>query len=664
MKKNNYPALFSPLPVGKYIFRNRLVALPVHTGFAHTDGRVSSWMVDFYARLANSGVSMVIVANTAVSKDGTVSKFNLRADKDKFIPGLSKLAKAIKQKGAVACLQLNHAGRFANARQPLLPSPITRSHLSFNVESLKGFLEFFPFEKRFGLTQNFLNQVKTWRHAMSEEDRDRVVQDFGEAGFRAYQAGFDMVELHGANGYLLCQFLSSFTNKFESDFGGNFTRRTAFPIDVIKAVRKKLPKEFPLGFRILLQEWVPGGIRLPEALAFAKVLEKEEIAYLSASAGTYNSLFFPAVLKKMAKPAYLKEDMVKLTNQVNTPVIISGRITTPSFAEELLQSGITDLIGLGRPLVADLEWVKKANDASQKIIQCFNCNQCLKHVVLEKGLNCSRWPKLRRKRTELEHKLLTRNYKALWIIVDKADMLVFKQSLPLLVQKKKESSFLTILFLQEMFDDRDYNLARQDFIQWTKDRLAPLGLIDTPRHYIVMESRDKWEKAVRREIERGNHGQVFICSNLLQSWRERLLYKERGKVLALLNPTAYPHRVMVPVDLSDATLLVLIFLKQTHIGKKNFSFNFVHVVTKPSGQEERRWKELKKISGIDEKFQLELIFTKTNVASTLIKISRAQGYGSIIMGKRGLSGIKQWVLGSVSAGLLRNLRNESLFLID
>ena len=663
--KTGYPLLFSPLKVGKYLICNRLIALPVHTGFAHTDGRVSSWMIDFYARLADSGAGMVIVANTAVSPDGVVSRFNLRADRDKFIPGLGKLANAIKQRGAVACLQLNHAGRFAKTQQPLLPSPITSSNLPFNVESLKGFMEFFPFEKRFSLTQHFINQVKTWRHAMTAEDRERVINDFAGAAFRAYQAGFDMVELHGANGYLLCQFLSPFTNKIESGFGGDFTGRTAFPLAVIREVKKKLPEDFPIGFRLILQEWVPDGIHLPEALAFARLLEKTGIAYLSASAGTYNSLFSPAVLKKMATPAYLKHDMAELTTRVNIPTIISGRINTPSCGEELLRDGIADLIGLGRPLRADPGWVAKARELDQKkIIQCFNCNWCLKQVVLEKGLNCRHWPKLLRKRTELEHKLLTRNYRALWIITDIEDIQTFKQSLPLLVQKKKDRSFPTILFLKGRFDHQDFNLAQQSFIQWTKNKLRPLGLKDTPRHYIVRESKDNWEKAVHQEIIHGNHGQIFICSNQDQPWRSRLLYKERGKVLVHLNANAYPHRVIVPVDLSDATLLVMIFLKQTHIEKKLFSFNFVHVVAGASGQEKQRWKEFKKIVGFDKNIPLELIFTLTDVTSTLIKIIQDQRYGTIVMGKRGLSGIKQWLLGSVSTGVIRNLTDQSLFLID
>ncbi len=665
-KKNEsrYPLLFSPLKVEKYNIKNRVVALPVHTGFAHTDGRASSWMINFYSQLAGSGAGMVIVANTTVSPDGRVSEFNLRADRDEFITGLAKLAKAIKQKGAIACLQLNHAGRFARTERPLLPSPITSSNLTFNVESLKGFMEFFPFEQRFSLTQHFINQVKTWRHAMTEKDRERVVHDFSEAAFRAYQAGFDMVELHGANGYLLCQYLSPFTNKIKSDFGGDFTGRAAFPLAVIRGIKKKLPRDFPLGFRLLLQEWVPDGIQLSEAIAFARLLEKEGIAYLSASGGTYNSLFSPEVLKKMAKTAYLMHDTARLTTQITIPTIISGRITTPSCAEKLLQDGTADLIGLGRPLRTDPGWVAKARDPRQKIIQCLNCNQCLKQVVLEKGFTCRRWPILRQKKTELEHKLLTRNYKALWIIADIKDIQRFKLSLSLIVERKKQGSCPTILFLQETNDDQAFHQARQDFIQWTKNRLYLLGFTDSPRHYTVRADKDKWEAAVYNEIAQGNHGQIFICSNITQPWRERLLYKERGRAIACLNVHPHPHRVLVAIDLSDISLLVMIFLKQTHMGKKLFSFKFVHVATKLSGHEEQRWKTLKKITGFDETIPLEIIPAKTGVVPSLINIIQTQGYGTIVMGKRGLSGIKQWLLGSVSAGVLRRLTNQSLFLID
>jgi len=167
---SNLSTLFSPINIGVHRLENRLVALPVYTGYAHPDGRVSSLLIEHYTRLAGSGVAMVVVANAAIASDGVISEYNLRVDRDEFIPGLNRLARSIKQSGALACLQLNHGGRFAKTGQPLLPSPIDGSSLSFNITSLKNFMEFFPLEQRFGLTHYFLNLAGKWRRAMSAVD--------------------------------------------------------------------------------------------------------------------------------------------------------------------------------------------------------------------------------------------------------------------------------------------------------------------------------------------------------------------------------------------------------------------------------------------------------------------------------------------------------------
>ncbi|MBF0235030.1 MAG: universal stress protein [Desulfamplus sp.] len=728
----SYPSLFTPLNIGKYQIKNRLVALPVHTGFAHTDGSTSSWMVDFYSRIADSGVGMVVVANAAVSHDGVVSRFNLRIDRDEFIPGLSKLADAIKQKGAIACIQLNHAGRFARTERPLLPSAMTSANLSFNVESLKGFMEFFPFEKRFGLTRYVIDKIKTWRDPMTADDRERVINDFASAAFRAYLAGFDMVELHGANGYLLCQYLSLFTNQIKSGFGGDFHGRMAFPLAVIRKIKRKLPKEIPIGFRLLLREWVPGGIDLPESLAFASVLEDEGIVYLSASVGSYNSILSPAVLKKMSRIAYLESDMEILTARVNIPTIISGRITTPLCADKLIQDGVSDLIGLGRPIRTDLQWVAKARnpDSEHKIIKCINCNWCLKRVVLEQGFNCRLWPKLHKERTILEHKLLTRNSRTLWIIADQNDMQIFKESLVLVIHAEQNGSDdviqreceLTVLLFQpvvkrswpdsatpdhekqicfhgKVFNDNSVVSAVDDFVKWIETRLDSTGANNIVLKFIVRNSDENIEETVHDEIKNGEYGRIFICANRKEPWRERLLYKESGKVVVYLNSNNRNQRVIVPVDLSDTTLLVMTFLKQTYMQKKGFSFNFVHVITGYSevlnskalnsedrvlktvysgadnlnanysdtnrfNKERQRWRELKKIAGFNPNIPLEFIFTDKDVTPSIVHAIQIGQYGTVVMGKRGLSGIKRWLLGSVSAGVLHKLIDQSMFLID
>lgn len=666
-KNSGFTSLFSPLVIGGHRIKNRIVALPVHTGFAYPDGRVSPWQEQFYSRLAESGPGMVIVANAAVSKDGTVSRFNLRADRDGFIPGMKRLATAIKKGGAVACIQLNHAGRFARFPDPLLPSPISRASLAFNVESLKAFMEFFPFEKRFGLTRHFLAQLKAWNRGMTEQERERVIDDFASAAARACRAGFDMVELHGANGYLLCQYLSPFTNKLQTGYGPDFISRTLFPLRVFRAVKDRLPDGFPIGFRLILKEWVPDGIDLPEALEFARFLEKEGVAYLSVSAGTYNSIFSPDILIKMALPAYLQTETARLKQMVRVPVIAAGRITLPAQADKLIQNGMCDMAGLGRPLIVDPKWVKKAETGSGHIITCINCNRCLKHVVLDQGFNCSRWPKIVQERTRLEHSLLTRRSSSLWIITGIKDIQTFKSCWPLVDPGKGRSAPARLLFLETTEPDDAYRTARNGFVQWLKSHPKSLDLRHDLEYHVICDSKSRWEDLILEEIEKNGSGQVILCPDRGQPWRNRLLYKQRRRVMGTLSFSPHLHRVLVPVDFSPATLLVLKFLQRSLMKNKDFYISFVHIIPgrwQTIENPARQWEKIKRIIQIDKAAALTMIPGDSDVATILLRIIKEQRFGTVVMGKRGLSGIKRWLLGSVSSAVMNRLTDQTLFLID
>ena len=674
-KRMDHPFLFSPMNLGMIQIKNRLVTLPIHTGFAHTDGGVSSWLIDFYTMLARSGAGMVVVANAAVSPDGVVSRYNLRVDDDAFIPGLSELASGIKENGAIACLQLNHAGRFGKTARPLLPSPLSYENLSFHVESLKGFMEFFPFEKRFNLTREFLRQAKTWRNAMDSLDRDRVIDDFSSAAQRALQAGFDMIELHGANGYLLCQYLSSFTNKLTSGFGGDLNARTTFPLAVLQGVKKHLPHDFPVGFRLILKEWVPGGVDLYEALAFAKLLQQQGIAYLSASAGTFNSFFSGHAMEAMGRIAYLRDDVKALSKSVDIPIIISGRITTPSVAEKLIRDGTADLIGLGRPILCDPGWVKKAGDSTMKITQCVNCNRCLKRVILEKGFCCVRWPRLIREKTDLAHKLLTRTDKTLWLIANSADMQTFKQCLPLLTKhatrQTRRSFSPAMLFLRPDTSDTFFDDTKTDFIRWAQDTFGTFfdtydisAQSDTSPGGVMEKSISGRDDIIDSIISRGCYGRIFLGSAGTDSWRKKIFYREGRTVVALLNANENRKKIIAPVDLSDASLLVMAFLKSGYMTAEGFTVRFVHVLNGSPQLALSRWTRLKAIAGLEWNIPLQLLTPENNVVSALAETIHSGQYGTVVMGKRGLSGLKRLLLGSVSSGVLGRLTNQSLFLVD
>ena len=660
-------SLFSPLPVGNRKLKNRLVALPVYTGYAQPEGRVSDWMIEHYRRLAESGVALVVVANAAVSLDGVVSRYNLRVDEEKFVPGLTRLADAVRQKGSLACLQLNHAGRFARTDRPLLPSPVDSANLAFNVSSLKNFMNFFPLEFRFGLTRYFLNQVNSWRRPMDSSDIERVVNGFGMAASRACKAGFDMVELHGAGGYLISQFLSPFTNKRTSDWGGSSEGRAAFALRVIREIKRRLPEGYPVGFRLMLREYVPGGIDLAQALDFATLLEKEGIAYLSASVGSYNSLFSETAMQTMAKPAYLKKDMQVLKARLKTPMVISGRILSPSLADGIIREGAADLIGLGRPLRVDPDWVQKASLPRHKIRTCINCNWCLKRVVLDRGFNCRRWSKNLQERADLCIQLLDRSYRGLWIVATKGDMQLLQKALPHLLpdsQKFHPSFSPTILFLKSEGLPRIPTPDQDRFLRWNERLLRVAGFESGSLQTLHRTTPKSLDREALSVIAHGNYGVILVGRNPEQRWRERLLYRGRGKVLGLIGSHGNARKVLVPVDLSPTTLLVLMFLQQAYIGKKGVTLDFIHVLTGSAGIARRRWKQVNDIVDMEQPLTLVPMAANANTAAAILRTAQRDDYGTIIMGKRGLSGIKRWMLGSVSAGVLRSLTDQSLFLID
>lgn len=664
-----FPALFSPFRVAGCCLKNRIVALPVYTGYAHPDGSVGDLMVRHYGELARSGAALVVVANGAVTADGMISDHNLRIDRDDLIPGLTRLAAAIHRHGALACLQLNHAGRFARTARPLLPAPLDTTDLAFNLASLKDFMHFFPFEKRFGLTHDFLNMINGWTQAMSEADRDRVLSGFAEAARRAVTAGFDMIELHGAGGYLISQFLSPFTNRNPYRWGGDLERRSRFPLAVVRSVAEQVPEGYPIGFRLMLREWVPGGIDLPEALSAARLLQAAGIAYLSPSVGSYNSMFTPAAARQMTKAAYMKPDVARLTRTVDIPTVIAGRVITPALADRLIREGTADLVGLGRPLRADSAWIQKAARGRRKIRTCVNCNHCLKRVVLDRGFSCTRWPGWQQEKTDLDCRLLDRGRDGLLVAEAAADLEYYRALLPFLypATSDPEKAFSLDLLILETADrlDSDSPSVAQ-FADWFRQaypvsRFSCRFLKPEPGADI-----DPIDRILHREIQQSGAGMVLLRRGQAsgRKWRERLLYRSRRKVVGLIGSTALAGGILVPVDLSSSTLLVAAFLKRTFLVGKTEAIQFVHVPAGPPAGVMQRWRDIARIADLDPPPELMLAPPSDRVAEGLVEVMQNGDFGTLVMGKRGISGIKRRLLGSVSAGVLKRLSDRTLFLVD
>ncbi|UCG13329.1 MAG: NADH:flavin oxidoreductase [Deltaproteobacteria bacterium] len=357
-----YSRLFSPLEVQELTLKNRLTMAPLYLGYAGEGGKVTKLLLDYYRIMAQSGVALVVVENATVDHPlGSGSNRTIRADTDENDKGLALLAAAIKNEGALACLQINHAGRFAGTEEPVAPSAV----------------------ETFGRLPRTLNKKKL----------NTIVDKFVNAALRVKKAGFDMVELHGGTGYLLAQFVSPWTNKREDEYGGSLENRQKFPLEVLREVKSAVG-DFPVGYRFLADEWLPDGLKLGESAQFAGALADGRVAYISVMGGTYESFFLPEVVEKSKNAGYMIDLAAAIKKEVNVPVITAGRIDTGALAEQVIGSGQADLIGLARVLWTDPEWPAKVKQGREsEILHCDpECDTCMQLVMKGKPAFCVRWP--------------------------------------------------------------------------------------------------------------------------------------------------------------------------------------------------------------------------------------------------------------------------------
>lgn len=358
-----HPHLFSPFKIDGLELENRLTMAPLYLGYAAEGGAVSPLLLDHYRLMAQSGVALVVVENATIDHSaGSGSNRTLRVDSDDYLEGLATLARTIKQEGARAALQINHAGRFATAApQPVAPSAV----------------------ETFGRLPRRLHR----------EEIEETTSKYAAAARRVKEAGFDIVELHGGTGYLLAQFTSPRTNRREDDYGGSPENRRKFPLEVVARVRASVG-DFPVGYRFLADEWLPDGLDLAESGPLAQALAAAGVAYLSVMGGTYESFFLPEIVEKSKQDGYMVDLAAAIKAQVKVPVITAGRIAKGALAEEILGQGKADLIGLARVLWADPAWPRKVREGRESdIIPCdAQCDTCMQMVMRGKPAFCVHWP--------------------------------------------------------------------------------------------------------------------------------------------------------------------------------------------------------------------------------------------------------------------------------
>ncbi len=374
-----FPHLFSPLRIGHMELPNRIVQVPIDISSSGADGEVSERDIHHHTTIAKGGTGFIIVgATTPHMATGRPTVTCLVADGDNYIPGLARLAESMHRYGARCAVQLQHPGR-----QSAIPR--------FNTLGATDRVLKLPWSAGHEIVyENAEEKGKEIREASIPEIME-LVDLFSEAAWRVKQAGFDAVELHAAHGYLLSEFMSPFLNMRTDRFGGSFENRMRFPLAVVDAIQKKCGASFPLLVRYSFEEWCEGGRGLEEGLETAREFERAGVHALDLSMGMQESpgAGFDPPPYPQGWATYAAEATKKV---VGIPVITSHSLRDPEYCEQILADGQTDLVGLGRQLLADPFWPVKARYGRVRSIR--RCISCLggcwqESLMAQKEIACS-----------------------------------------------------------------------------------------------------------------------------------------------------------------------------------------------------------------------------------------------------------------------------------
>ena len=364
MKKMDH--LLKPIKIKSMEISNRVVMPPMGTALGNNDSTVSDANLAYMKRRAQSGAGLIITEITEVHPLGSASPRCIGVWDDKFIPGLSKLAGVVHAQGGKIAMQLHHTGRenylLQRKKKAIGPSAIP--------SYIFGFLGA-PLE-------------------MTMDDIQETIAAFGAAAVRARTAGFDAVELHGAHGYLLMQFLSAHSNQRTDKYGGDFRARSRFMIECLQEVRKKVGEDFPLSIRVSGEECIKNGYTISDMQTIIPDLVNAGADMINVSFGTHGS---PEVNIDTPNPSApvefeqgFKAFLARKVKEVSSvPVISVGRYTDPYVMDDIIARGDADLIAVARQHLADPDFLKNAIEGHpEDTLECLACNQgCIERLSLE-----------------------------------------------------------------------------------------------------------------------------------------------------------------------------------------------------------------------------------------------------------------------------------------
>lgn len=353
----NYPSLFTPLDLGFTQLKNRVLMGSMHTGLEeHPDG--AERLAAFYAERARHGVALIVTGGIAPNLTGvTVAGGAILNDKNQ-LPHHRTMTKAVHQEGGKIALQILHTGRYSYQPQLVAPSAI----------------------------QAPINRFTP--HELTHDEILTLIEDFAHCAQLAQEAGYDGVEVMGSEGYLINEFLTARTNQRDDQWGGDYLRRMRFAVEVVRAIRQRVGRDFIIIYRLSMLDLVDNGSTFSETVQLAQAIEAAGATLINTGIGWHEARI-PTIATSVPRGAFSWVTR-QLKGWVSLPLITTNRINDPNVAEDILARGDADMVSMARPFLADAEFLSKAQSGrSDEINTCIGCNQaCLDQIFAGKVTSC------------------------------------------------------------------------------------------------------------------------------------------------------------------------------------------------------------------------------------------------------------------------------------
>ncbi len=333
--------LFSSFTLKGLVLKNRIAVSPM-CQYSSKEGFPTDWHFVHLGSRAVGGAALVMTEATAITPEGRISPQDLGIWLDDHVKALAPIVRFIEEHGAVAGMQLAHAGRKGSTRSPLVKGNITV------LPEEGGWQPVAPSALVFG--QDYPLPAE-----LSCDEIARIVEAFALAAKRAYQAGFRVVEIHSAHGYLLHEFLSPLSNQRHDQYGGTFNNRIRLLIEVVKAIRQVWPKECPLFVRISATDWAEGGWSIEDSIELSRRLKSHEVDLIDTSSGA----LIPHV-KIPTGPGYQTRFAQRIRHEAQIATGAVGMITSPTQADHIIRTGQADMVLLAREMLRDPYWPLRA----------------------------------------------------------------------------------------------------------------------------------------------------------------------------------------------------------------------------------------------------------------------------------------------------------------